>query len=132
METYFIKIASVFLLIGIVLGIYMGIAEDFKYGDLHAHINLVGWVTTGIYGLVYAFSPKMGSNKLAKIHFWLHIIGTPLLLGSIFLITINKMEAGMAFGIPGAFIVLLAAIIFAVNLFKNLHSTAHQGKSNEV
>ncbi|WP_416143716.1 cytochrome-c oxidase [Planococcus koreensis] len=132
MGVYFIKIASVFLLFGIVLGIYMGIAEDFKYGDLHAHINLVGWVTTGIYGLVYSFFPKIGSNKLAKTHFWLHIIGTPLLLGSIFLITINKMEAGMALGIPGALIVLLAVIIFGVNLFKNLNPTVHQNISAKV
>lgn len=94
MGTHFIKLASIFLIIGISLGIYMGIAEDFKYGDLHAHINLVGWVTTGIYGLVYSFFPKMGSNKLAKIHFWLHIVGTPLLLGSIFLSPLTKWEQG--------------------------------------
>ncbi|HSP23430.1 MAG TPA: cytochrome-c oxidase [Planococcus sp. (in: firmicutes)] len=130
MGTYFIKIASVFLIIGIGLGIYMGLAEDFKYADLHAHINLVGWVTTGVYGLVYAFFPKIGNNKLAKVHFWLHIIGTPLLLGSIFLITINKMGTGLAIGIPGALIVLLAAIVFAVNLFKNRHSTDYQASSD--
>lgn len=36
----------------------------------------------------------------------------------------------MALGIPGALIVLLAAIIFAVNLFKNLHPTAYQASSD--
>lgn len=132
MGIYFIKIASVFLIIGMSLGIYMGIAEDYEYAGLHAHINLVGWVTSGLYGLVYLLFPKINSNKLAKVHFWLHVIGTPILLASIWLFINNRTEAAMVFGIPGALIVLLAAIIFAVNLFKNLHPTAHQGKSNEV
>ena len=35
------------------LGIYMGMHEDFTLAPVHAHINLLGWVTLALYGLYH-------------------------------------------------------------------------------
>jgi hypothetical protein len=45
-----IRIAGVYLLIGMVMGIVMGATENFALRPVHAHLNLLGWV-----GLAPAF-----------------------------------------------------------------------------
>lgn len=119
MGTAFIKIAAVYLLIGISLGIYMGIIENFEYTPIHAHVNLLGWATMGIFGLVYSAFPRAGNSKLGKTHFWLHNIGTLLVILGMVLF-VNE-EEGIAFPLAfvGAFTVVGATIVFIVNLFSN-------------
>lgn len=38
---------------GMGLGIWMGIAHDFTLAPVHAHINLLGWVTLSLFGLYH-------------------------------------------------------------------------------
>lgn len=120
MATVFIKIAAVYLLLGIGLGIYMGIAEEFQYTPVHAHINLLGWATTALFGLVYYAFPRAGNGKMAKTHFWLHNIGTVMVLLGMFLFTVG--EGGLAFplAVSGSLIVLAAAALFVANVFINV------------
>jgi hypothetical protein len=60
--------AAVAALCGISLGIFMGMREDFTLAPVHAHINLLGWVTLAIYGL-YHRGVQRGPNRLA----WLQV-----------------------------------------------------------
>ena len=43
-DTAFLALAGVCLIVGACLGIYMGINEDFQLVAVHAHVNLAGWV----------------------------------------------------------------------------------------
>ena len=38
---------------------------------MHAHINLLGWTTTALAGLIYSVFPKARARVLARVHFWL-------------------------------------------------------------
>jgi hypothetical protein len=42
-DTAFLVLASACLIVGVCLGIYMGVKEDFQLVAVHAHVNLVGW-----------------------------------------------------------------------------------------
>lgn len=130
MGAAFIKIAAIYLLIGISLGIYMGIVEKFQYTPIHAHINLLGWATMGIFGLIYCVFPRAGNSKLGKVHFWLHNIGTIFLLIGMILFA-NRQE-GIAFPLAliGAFTVVAATLVFIINLFSNL-TIGEKVRSNE-
>ncbi|MFD1863590.1 cbb3-type cytochrome c oxidase subunit I [Planococcus chinensis] len=123
MATAFIKIAAIYLLIGISLGIYMGIVEEFEYTPVHAHINLLGWATTGLFGVIYHVLPEAGNSKLGKAHFWLHNIGSFLVLFGMILFV--NGEEGLAFpvALTGALAVVAATLVFIVNLFKNAKET---------
>ena len=44
------------------LGIWMGMHEDFTLAPVHAHINLLGWVTLALYGL-YHRGVERASNR---------------------------------------------------------------------
>lgn len=44
------------------LGVYMGIAQDFTLAPAHAHANLLGSVTMGLFGLHHRAGPQTDSR----------------------------------------------------------------------
>jgi uncharacterized membrane protein len=46
-------VAATAALGGMILGIIMGMSQDFTLAPAHAHGNLLGWVTMAIYGLYH-------------------------------------------------------------------------------
>ena len=120
----FIKVASVYLLIGISFGVYMGITENFDYGHTHAHINLLGWATMAVFGLIYCVFPSAGTSKLGEIHFWLYNIGAPFLLVGMFLFADGPDGIALVLAIIGGLIVLVGTIVFVVNVFMNVKEKA--------
>lgn len=71
LDLRFLILAAFLLLCGVTLGIVMGIREDFQLVPVHAHLNLVGWASLALFGLVYRAYPELSERKLAKVHFWL-------------------------------------------------------------
>jgi cbb3-type cytochrome oxidase subunit 1 len=69
----FFVLASVCLVIGVCLGIYMGVNEDFQLVAVHTHVNLVGWVSLALFAVVYRLYPALAVSRLARIHFWLAV-----------------------------------------------------------
>ena len=55
-------VSVVVLLLGMVLGIVMGIREDFTLQPAHAHLNLVGGVLLFLFGLYYRLVPAAGAS----------------------------------------------------------------------
>src|SRR5690348_15436275 len=52
----FFVTGGLLLLSGMMLGEYMGAHENFTLSPLHAHINLLGWVTLALYGTFYTLT----------------------------------------------------------------------------
>jgi hypothetical protein len=73
MRSRFVKAAVIYFVIGISMGIYMGIFDQFHFASAHAHINLLGGVSLAVAGLIYHQYPSTGESKLAVHHFWLHM-----------------------------------------------------------
>jgi hypothetical protein len=110
-DVMFVGAALVYSLIGITLGIGMGVAEKFGYAHVHAHINLIGWATFAIYGLVHRAWPALRTHPLARIQFWVAMAGAPVfLIGLPF-----AMFEGQPIGaIVGSLLLLASAILFTV------------------
>ena len=117
----FLLIGSLYLLVGIMFGMYMGGSGDHSMAPLHAHINLLGFVLMMLFGLIYRQFPGMTKTNLAKIHFWLHQVGAFVLLFMLFLLFSGRIEdAAMAPIAPIAETAVFAGVaIFAYNLYKN-------------
>lgn len=120
MSARFFKVASVYFVIAIILGIIMGIRHDFSLTSVHAHLNLLGWVSMALFGTIYYLYPAAGSSKLATIHFWLHNIGVPVMQGGITLLMLTENGVFTVFAIIGSLVVVLGGILFAVNVFKHV------------
>jgi len=114
-----IKIGSVYIVLGIALGIYMGVNENFTLRPVHAHINLLGWVALTLFGLIYQQFPQIANTTLAKVQFWMHNLGLPVQMLLLATLVQGNPSVGPMLGIADI-VVGLSLVIFLVNVFKNL------------
>ena len=114
----FIKVAVLFALVGMALGIHMATSGNHDQHAAHAHINLVGWVTLMLFGLFYKAYPQAAEGKLALAHFWLSVVGAVIINVGVYLIYSGMPEADPVAGI-GSIFVILGMASFAVNVYKN-------------
>ena len=71
LDLKFLLLAAIMLTAGVTLGVVMGIRHDFSLAPVHAHINLVGWTSLALFGIVYKLYPEMTRSRLAGLHFLL-------------------------------------------------------------
>jgi hypothetical protein len=110
-------VSVVVLFCGMVLGIAMGISEDFALQAAHAHLNLLAGVLLFLVGLYYRVVPAADAMILAKVQGWLHIIGGILMpLGVAVVITHGT--GFIAIPVLGSLVMLAAMALFAVIVFR--------------
>jgi hypothetical protein len=116
----FFVTGGLFVLIGMFGGMWMGANEDFRLMPVHAHLNLVGWVTMALYGGFYALTAKTYSKRLAWTNYALSTLGVivmiPLL--AVFLVTQNKALA--PFMALGEIITAASLVTFLISAFREL------------
>ena len=113
-----LRVSGVMIVIGMVAGIAMGIAQDFRLAPAHAHLNLVGYVALFLAGLYYQAVPQAARGALATAHAWLAVIGAvafPLGIAAVLL----GGPSYEVFAIAGALIAFAAVLLFAVIVFRN-------------
>lgn len=113
-----LRCASIYALFGIGMGIYMAITMDFLNRGVHVHANLVGWVSMALMALVYRVQPAMVASSLAKVQFWAHNLGLPVMLVGIFGV-LHQLPIGNAFAGIGSILVAVAFVSFVINLWRN-------------
>ncbi len=117
----FLLMGAVYLLVGMVMGAYMGGSGDHTLSPVHAHINLLGFALMTVFGLAYRLMPAMAQGLPARLHFWLHQLGTFGLLLALFLLMTGRVaEATIGPLFPvleGA--VLLGGVLWLVNLLRH-------------
>lgn len=73
MTRWFLRLAVLYGIAGIALGLFMAGSGDHAMHPVHAHLNLLGWVTMALFGLYYRAHPAAAASKLATAHFWLFV-----------------------------------------------------------
>lgn len=122
MGAKWIKLAVLYFIIGIALGLFMSATLQLKWAAAHAHVNLVGWASTALIGLVYTVYPKAGTSTLGTWTFWLYNLGLPVLLVSMFMVQIpGAIGFAHIFTFSGGGALALGIILFIVNVFMNVH-----------
>ena len=117
----FLKIAAVYLAIGVTMGLAMGITQKFALHPVHAHINLLGWATMALAGLIYVQFPAAAQTRLAKIHFWIHNLALPVMMvGLAFLLTGHAQA--LYFVEPASTAMVVGLVLFVVNVVRNVRA----------
>lgn len=112
----FLKIAVVYFFIAVCLGLVMGIIHNFSFTSVHAHLNLLGWVSMAIFGVIYSIYPSVAETKLAKSHFWLHNIGLPVMQGALFIQLLTGNGAFTVGIIVGSLLLVVGVLLFMLNI----------------
>lgn len=115
--------AVLYALLGIGMGIVMGAQQDFTNKTVHVHINLLGWVSIALMGVIYQVFPGMARSKLAKAHFWLHNLGLPVMITGLYGVMHEWPAAEPVIG-TGSAVVALAFVVFALNAWLNAGKAA--------
>jgi cbb3-type cytochrome oxidase subunit 1 len=113
-----LQVAAVYLVIGLGMGLVMAMTTNFALTSVHAHILLLGWATMALAGTVYLLMPRCSQSVLAKLHFWGHNLGLPVMMGSLalFLYGVKSAETVVA---VSSMVVLISLLIFTINSFRN-------------
>lgn len=112
------RLAVLYALVALALGNAMGAQHDFTFRTVHVHVNLLGWVSTAIYGIYLRLHPVQAVTRLARVHFFVAHTGFVIFaIGLARLMQTGEQAGGPLAGI-GGMIALLGMILFAVLVFR--------------
>jgi hypothetical protein len=116
-DRWFILIGLLYGILGFAFGIWVGINEQFDQAHLHAHINLIGFASMALFGLVYRAFPALAEHKLAALHFFLYNVGAIIFLAGI---PLAQAHQTVALAAGGSLTVLAGLLVFLLNYLMNV------------
>jgi hypothetical protein len=116
----FFVTGGIFVLVGMIGGMYMGAHEDFRLAAAHAHLNLVGWVTMALYGGFYALTAETMSHRLAWTNYILSTTGVLVMIPSLAAFLITQDKALVPAMSIGESLTALSVIVFLISAVREL------------
>ena len=101
----------------------MAASNDHSMKPVHAHLNLLGWVTLTLFGLFYRAVPIAAATTLAKVHFWLYVPAhfVQMVLLALFFRGVVAVEPALG---AVSMLVGVAVVLFAIVVWRNTPSAA--------
>lgn len=106
---YFMVLAVISVICGMALGIHMSASHDHTLAPVHAHLNLIGWVSMAIFALYYHTVAKAREGLLPRIHLGLATLGVIVIVPGI---AMAIKEQGEALAVIGSFLSLASMLLF--------------------
>ncbi|RZI99581.1 MAG: hypothetical protein EON90_10885 [Brevundimonas sp.] len=113
----FLRLGVLAVLVGVSLGIWMGANENFTLRPVHAHINLIGWASMMLFGLVYRVIPEAAKGWMPVAHFILAALGFLIMMPSLSLMLLGNMTL-VPFLVASEFMVFASLVLFAIIVFR--------------
>ena len=111
------RLAVIFVIVGMAMGIGMAISRDHSIMPAHAHLNLLGWVSLFLFGIYYERRPALDASRLALIQVGLWSLGTVALTVAVAAIHLGY-EAADPFAGVASLMVLGAMMLFGYFIFR--------------
>lgn len=123
-----LRLSVVYFAVAVAMGIWMGATGNHALLAVHAHLNLLGWVSMALFSLIGRAQPDTQVGPIARLQFWLYNLGVPLMLGALTLRTTGQQGLepiiGMASMAIGISVLLFAGLVFT--------RAGVQGSSNKL
>jgi hypothetical protein len=123
----FFVTGGLFVLAGMIGGMWMGAHEDFRLMPVHAHLNLVGWVTMALYGGFYALTARTYSPRLAWLNWAFSTIGVLILIPTLAMFLLTRDAELAPLMITGELVTVLSLVIFLISAFRELFRNRSSG-----
>lgn len=118
-----IHAATLSFLLAVGLGIFMGASHDHSLAAVHVHLNLLGWVSMALIGVVYHLAGA-GNGRLATVQFWLHCGALAVMMVALGAVMKGHAALEPVLGLS-SLAMGVAVLLFAVNLLRARRATAH-------
>lgn len=113
---FYFAMAILYLMTGIGIGLHMSITHDHSAVGAHAHVNLLGWVTSAVFGGYYALNREKAEGWLPWIQYAAYAVGLLVMLPALYMMLTGQsgFEPAVA---SGSMAVALGVLLFAVVVF---------------
>ena len=118
MSALWARTALLWFIATMIFGLYLGITQQFGMSSPHAHMGLLGWVSSALFAFLWSFAGADDRPRFAPIHWALHNLGVATMVVALFM-TLKGREVGPLIGL-GGLIVLLGTIWLTATLWSRL------------
>lgn len=124
MDKKFVLTGLGYAIVGLALGIFMAASKDHGHLVTHAHIMLIGFVVSFIYGLCHKLWLNNSTSKLAISQFYVHQIGAFTVLMGLFLyygkfVSLETIDPVLASASITVFIGMVLMTVLFIKSMKN-------------
>lgn len=119
MSALWARTALVWFLATMVFGMYLGMTRQFGASSPHAHMGLLGWVSSALFAFLWSFCGAE-RPRLAGVHWALHNLGVATMVVALFL-TINGRDLGGLIAL-GGLVVIVATLLLAAMIWPKLRA----------
>ena len=125
MDRKFVLTGLGYGIVGMALGIFMAASKDHGQMVTHAHIMLIGFVVSFIYGLCHKLWLNNAISKLAVAQYYVHQVGTFFIVIGLFLlygkfVPLEKIDPLLA---VSSIVVLLGMVLMKVLFIKSMKAS---------
>lgn len=106
------RLAALYFAFAVAIGVAMGASGNHTLAPLHAHMNLLGWVSTSLFALIARAYPATAEGRVADAHFWLYNLGLPVMLAAMAAKLQGAKAIGPVLGIA-SIVVGVSVLLFA-------------------
>jgi hypothetical protein len=119
-------IASATVIAGMCLGFYMGIKQDFTLTPVHAHMNLLGWVSLFLLGLYYRTHPY-AVTRMARFQVGTFVVGHLIMVAGMAAMFLVDHDRFVPMTIIGGMLLLGSMAQFLFIAWLSRETQAHAG-----
>lgn len=121
MTALWARTALLWFLATMCFGMYLGMTQQFGASSPHAHLGLLGWLSSIAFAFLWRIADPQGQmTKRARIHWMLHNLGMVVQVSGLWMvIKTGNGVYGMVIALGGATIIL-ATLWLAVMLWGRL------------
>ena len=112
----FFATGAIAVTIGMGWGIMMSASTDHTLAPAHAHLNLIGWATMGLFGLYYHAVPQAAETALARIHYAVALLGLLIIVPGI---VRAVQQTGETLAKIGSALTMVSMLIFLWTVLRN-------------
>ena len=124
MTALWARTALVWFAIGVSLGLYMGISQQFQFAPSHAHIGVLGWLSSGVFAFLYAVARDGRTGTVAPgLHWAAHTLGVAVMTAGLFAAIGLGYGSMMLLVEIGSIVVVLSVFWAAIMLWPRLAPT---------
>jgi hypothetical protein len=112
------RLAVLYFVVATALGLFMAISENHSFFPVHAHLNLLGWVSLALTGMLYERFPAAIGTRLYPLHFWVYNITLPVSMVLLVLALKGNEAVGPALGVV-SMLLFASIVVFVINIWRN-------------
>ncbi|HEX8193829.1 MAG TPA: hypothetical protein VF552_13105 [Allosphingosinicella sp.] len=118
MSALWARTALLWFVATMAFGMYLGMTKQFGMSSPHAHMGLLGWVSSALFAFLWSFAGKDDVPRPAPLHWAVHNLGVATMVAGLYITLSGRDMSGMIAG--GGLVVLLATLWLAAMLWPRL------------